>query len=134
MSLDFMMYSAPSFILSIISLNKFACTPFFFCFQFVIDKQKQRVNDQRNCDRIDSFRNNNPVQIVQKVKITSEQECQKIDGKSVDKIARRDQKQRKLDILIKVNLFKKPVDITCYQIDQGIKTYHITVLDIDQKP
>ena len=67
------MYSIASFNLSIISLNKFAGTPFFLCLQFVVDKQEERVNDERDHDRIDCFGNDDTVQIIQEIKVAPEQ-------------------------------------------------------------
>ena len=79
-SLEFKRYAPASLILSQIFLNKFTCTPFLFSFQFMIYPQDQRIHDQRNHDRIDQFRHNDPAQIIRELKITFQKEHQKIES------------------------------------------------------
>ena len=63
MSRERMIYPAPSFKRSKISLNKFTSTPFLFCFQFMIDKQDERIKPKCDHDSIDQLRKDDLIQV-----------------------------------------------------------------------
>ena len=75
----------------------------------MIYPQDQRIHDQRNHDRIDQFRHNDPAQIIRELKITFQKEHQKIDHDPIQKLTQCDQEQRKFDILIKEKLLKQAI-------------------------
>ena len=96
----------------------------------MIYPQDQRIHDQRNHDRIDQFRHNDPAQIIRELKITFQKEHQKIDHDPIQKLTQCDQEQRKFDILIKEKLLKQAIQCSHQQIDQASKSNDISTLNI----